>query len=158
READLLAVLSLLQSRHKLQRRSGHLVAELSSFFLVATLVRYGRPPGRDLSASLPPLPKDHLAAFCRGFHRGQGKCDESGINWVGSERLLTELQRQIRDVAGVGPGRVHPAGRRRKLTWSAPADVARLEAWLGLLPADQPGPQRPTAGDPEVAHDRADA
>jgi hypothetical protein len=135
KEDDLLAVRALLGSRHHVQRRGGHTVCDVCSYWLVQELVRqYGRPPSaEDPDPPLPRLPAEYLPHLARGLFVGCGQVEESHITWVGTGRAMGELENLIRAATGLSSPQKGRLGKSHSLSWDTPQEVRALSAWLGL-------------------------
>lgn len=136
REVGLLEVRRLLMSQHRVQRRQGHVVCEISSYWLAESLIRrYGRPPDSRTSESpLPQLTPDHIPHFARGLLTGAGCHDHSRITWTANQRLMNDLKQAIRIGAGVGEPDIQQKGRLCTLSWRNADEVRRLRTWLHLF------------------------
>ena len=144
REAGLLDVRRLLGSRHHVQRRQGHVVCEISSCWLVKSLLgKYGSPPSRDQpDPPLPTLPAAYVPDLARGLLAGAGSVTNAHITWVGSARAMAELAALIRAATGVSAPEKERLGKNCRLSWHTPDELRTLSEWLRLsLPP--PGERR---------------
>lgn len=75
-EATLMTVRKLLGSRHSIQRRGGSVICELSSYWLVNSLIRhFGCLQEKATAASvLTTLPPEYIPSFVRGYSIGRRK------------------------------------------------------------------------------------
>jgi hypothetical protein len=139
REASLLEVRRLLASQHRVQGRQDHVVCEISSCWLVKSLIgKYGCPPSRDEPAPpLPILPATYLPDLARGLLIGSGSVSCSQITWTGTGRAMNELDAIIRLATGVSAPVTTRSDKNYSLSWHAPDEVRTLSAWLRLgIPA----------------------
>lgn len=139
REASLLEVRRLLGSQHRVQRRQDHVVCEISSCWLVKSLIgKYGIPPsGDEPDPPLPTLPAAYTPDLAHGLLVGAGSVNCSQITWIGTGRMIGELGELIRTATGVSAPNTTRSGKSHSLFWFAPDEVQTLSAWLRLrMPA----------------------
>lgn len=133
REASLLEVRRLLGSQHRVQRRQAQVVCEISSSWLVKSLIgKYGSPPsGDEPDPPLPTLPAAYMPDLARGLFVGAGSVNCSQITWIGTGRMIGELGELIRIATGVSAPVITRLNKNHCLSWHAPDEVRTLSAWL---------------------------
>jgi hypothetical protein len=139
READLLAVRDILESRHRVQRSRGRVVCEVSSYRLVETLVhKFGSPPIPDQpDPPLPTLPGIYVPDLARGLLAGAGSVNSDHITWAGTAPAMAELETLIRAATGISSPQKGGRGKSHSISWYTPDELRTLSEWLRLaMPA----------------------
>jgi hypothetical protein len=129
----LRTTLSVLGSRHHVQRTSSRLIVEIGNSRLVRSLVtHFGRPPSRrGEDQGLPRLRPALLRHFAAGLLASAGLSSPRGISWSGTPRTIKELVEGVQRATGVGVPSWHYGQGECRAAWTDPAEVATIRSWL---------------------------
>jgi hypothetical protein len=134
RAENLQNVLGLMSSFHQLQRYGSRIVVEIGNSRLVGTLTdRFGKPPGRRTTGTLPVLDEELVPHFANGHLFATGIEGADCLRWSGRLKVVTWLVESIRKALPVTAPRVTHWGSTMSAAWTDASHVREIQNWLGI-------------------------
>ncbi len=126
-------ILTLMESKHQLQRYGKRIVVELGNSHLVQSLIdEFGAPPSRRSDGTLPQLDESLIPHFASGHLFATGTSSPQCLCWRGHPRIVRWLADQIQAVLPISAPRVSCWGNSMSAAWTQTDDIQAIRKWLG--------------------------